>query len=206
MWKAGDVIAWRGIYRGRIWHVQPTILVKDNPEEIVLALLPETECIAEETYLKGKKQGNRRWFFVHDDWHLAKYSWHTNRLLLIFEPEKYYSTILFWHHESNEFLCYYINFQLPFRRNQYALDTLDLDLDLIINSDFSFEWKDVDDYQNAIEHGVISQEWIQGISEAKFEIFSKLEKRQYPFDGSWLDWRPELGWSPPTLPENWDKI
>jgi hypothetical protein len=33
-----------------------------------------------------------------------------------------------------------------------------------------------------------------------------LEKRQYPFDGSWLDWMPDPSWTPPKLPENWDKF
>jgi len=205
MWEPSDVIAWRGIYRGRIWHVQPTILVKDSPEEIVLTLLPGTECIAEETYPKGKN-GQRRWYFVDHDWQLAKYTWQTNRVLLIFEPEKFYSTILFWNQESNNFLCYYINFQLPFQRNHCTVDTLDLDLDLIIHPDFTYQWKDEDDYQNAIEYGLISSEWMQGIEEAKPEIFNKLEKRQYPFDSSWLDWKPDRSWSPPTLPDNWDKI
>lgn len=205
-WKPDDIIAWRGIYRNRIWHVQPTIVVKDAPDEIVLTLLPGTECIAEENYPKGKRNGRRRWFFANEDWQLAKYTWQTNRLLLIFEPEKYYSTIYFWNQASNDFLCYYINFQLPFRRNECAVDTLDLDLDLIINPDFSYEWKDLEDYQKAIAHEIISPEWIQGIETAKQEIFAKLEKRQYPFDGSWLKWMPDPSWSPPKLPENWDKI
>ena len=202
-WKPGDVIAWRGIYRERFWHVQPTLLVKDSPDEVVLTLLPGTECIAEETYPNGKK---RRWHFVDEDWQLAKYTWRTNRLLLIFEPEKYYSTILFWQHESNEFISYYINFQLPFQRNPCAVDTLDLDLDLIIHPDFSYEWKDIEDYQKAIENDIIFPEWIEGIERAKQEIFERFGKRFYPFDGSWLEWRPDPNWSPPTLPENWDKI
>jgi len=206
MWETGEVIAWRGIYRERVWHVQPTILVKVNPEEIVLTLLPGTECIAEENYPKGKKNGKRRWFFVNEVWQLAKYTWKTNRLLLIFEPEKYYSIILFWNDKSNEFLCYYINFQLPFQRNHCAVDTLDLDLDLVINPDFTYEWKDVEDYQKAIEHGIILPEWTRQIDAATAEVLNKLEKRQYPFDGSWLDWMPDSNWSPPQLPENWDKI
>ncbi len=41
-----------------------------------------------------------------EDWQLAKYTWQTNRLLLIFEPEKYYSTILFWNDAGDELLCY----------------------------------------------------------------------------------------------------
>lgn len=206
MWSYGDLITWRGIYRERIWHVQPTLLVKDSPQEVVTTLLPGTECAAEESYPQQKNNDRHRWYFVDRDWQLATYTWKTNRLLLIFEPEKYYSTILFWNHGSDEFLCYYINFQLPFRRNHRSLDTLDLDLDIVIRPDLTYEWKDLDDYQTAIEHGVILPEWIQGIESAKSEILEKLARRQYPFDGSWLDWMPDPSWSPPTLPEGWDKV
>ena len=206
MWKPGDVIAWRGIFGRRVWHVQPTIVVKDSPQELLLTLLPGTECIAEETYLRGKKDSNRRWEFKDSDWKLEKYTWQTNRLLLIFEPEKFYSIIHFWNNTSHEFLCYYINFQEPFRRNAYGVDTLDLDLDIIIRPDLSFEWKDEDDYQQAIEHGVIFPEWVQGIEAAKKDVFAKLERRQYPFDGRWLNWMPDPNWEPPKLPVNWDKI
>jgi len=206
MWNPGDIVLWRGILNGHVWHVQPTIVVKDTADELVLTLIPGTECAAEETYLQGKQHARRWWDFKNNDWVLEKYKWHTNRLLLILEPEKYYSTILFWDHKSNEFLCYYINFQLPFRRSSLGIDTLDLDLDIIINPDFSFEWKDVDDYQKAIAHGLIFPDWVQEIDSAKPEIFERLEKRQYPFDGSWLDWKPDPSWEPPKLPENWDKI
>lgn len=206
MWKPGDIVLWRGIFNDRVWHAQPTVLIKDCPDELVLALLPGTECIADENYPKGKKAGRRRWEFVNNDWNLAKYTWHTNRLLLILEPENYYSTILFWNQESNAFLCYYINFQIPFARTHCGIDTLDLDLDIVIDPDLSFKWKDEEDYRKAVAHGRILPEWIQGIDEATPQIFDKLEKRQYPFDGSWLDWKPDPKWKPPKLPENWDKI
>ncbi len=206
MWKPGDVVAWRGIFDKRVWHVQPTIVVKDSPQELVLTLLPGTECIAEETYLRGKKDSNRRWEFKDNDWKLEKYTWQTNRLLLIFEPEKFYATIYFWNNTSQEFLHYYINFQEPFRRNADAVDTLDLDLDIIIHPDLRFEWKDEDDYQQAIDHGIITTDWIQGIEAAQKDVFAKLERRQYPFDGHWLNWVPDPNWEPPKLPENWDKI
>jgi len=206
MWKPGDVVLWRGIFNNRVWHVQPTIVVKDSPDELVLTLLPGTECIAEESYPKGKKQGKRWWDFKNFDWNLTKYAWRTNRLLILFEKEKYYSTMFFWSNDTGKFLCYYLNFQLPYERNCDGIDTLDLDLDIVVNPDFSFEWKDVDDYQKAIVHGLIAPEWVQGIEDSKPEIFEKLEKRKYPFDGSWLDWKPDFSWEPPKLPENWDKI
>jgi predicted RNA-binding protein associated with RNAse of E/G family len=205
MWNPGDVVAWRGIFRGRIWHVQPTIVVKDSPEEIVLALLPGTECIAEENYLT-RKDKSKRHYFREKNWQLAKYVWRTNRVLAVIEPEKFYAIMLFWDHNCNEFIGYYVNFQLPFKRNPYGIDTLDLDLDLDIEPDLTFRWKDEDDYQKAINHGLISPEWIQGIHDSKPEIFDKLKSRVYPFDGSWLDWMPDPKWEPPQLPENWDKV
>lgn len=206
MWNPGDVVAWRGIFDRRVWHVQPTVAVKDSPEEILLTLLPGTECIAEETYPQGKKSGNRRWDFKDTNWNLEKYTWRTNRLLILLEPDKYYSVMHFWNHTSNEFLCYYIDFQLPFKRSHCGIDTLDLDLDLIVKPDLSFEWKDEDDYQQAIKHGVIFPEWVEGIDAAQKEVFAKLERSQYPFDGFWLNWKPDPNWEPPKLPENWDKI
>lgn len=206
MWQYGDVISWRGIYRDRVWHCQPTLLVKDSSNEIVTTLLPGTECIADEHYPKGKKNGKRRWEFKDEYWRLVPYIWQTNRLLLIFEPEKFFSTILFWNHTSHKFLCYYINFQVPLQKNHCSLDTLDLDLDLIVRPNFDLEWKDVDDYQKAIEHGIILDDWIRGIDESKEEVLGRIEKRLYPFDGSWLDWMPDPGWLPPPLPKDWDQI
>ena len=206
LWKSGDVIVWRGIYRNQVWHAQPVIVVEDTPEEMCVTLLPGTECVAPEGYLDGKDSAKRRWSFKEKDWKLENYAWRTNRLLILLEPDTYYSTMFFWRADSNDFLLYYINFQLPFQRSHCGIDTLDLDLDLIIYPDFSFRWKDEDDYQKAIDHEVIMPEWTQAIEIAKNEIFNKLEKRQYPYDGSWLNWMPDPNWLPPKLPENWDKI
>ena len=206
LWRPGDMVAWRGIYRDRIWYVQTAIVVKDTVDETVLARLPGAQGRAERDYVQRKKNGRRRWDFQHEDWILEDFPWHTNRLLFLLEPEQYYSTILFWNHESNSFLGYYINFQLPFIKRDRSIDTLDLELDIDIHPDLSFQWKDVDDYEKGIETGIILPEWVQGVELAKIEILDKLEKRQYPFDGSWLDWRPDPSWKPPQLPENWDKI
>ena len=205
MWQPGDVITWRGIYRRKVWHAQTTLVVRDTYQELVLALLPGTECVAPEGYLDGKQISKRRWNFKKDDWKLEKYLWRTNRLLILLEPDKFYSTIYFWNHASDEFLCYYINFQLPFERSPNGIDTLDLDLDLIVKPDFHMEWKDLDDYQMAIDNEVIFSEWIQGIELAKQDVLSKIETRSYPFDGTWLNWMPDPGWSPHELLENWDK-
>ncbi|HEX2993883.1 MAG TPA: DUF402 domain-containing protein [Anaerolineales bacterium] len=206
MWNPGDVIAWRGIFRNRVWHAMPTFVVKDTPQELVLAVLPGTLCKVEKDYCRRDKDSKRIWDFKDTDWDLSDYIWHTNRVLLILEPGKYYSTNLFWNHETNEFIGYYINFQSPYRRHHRGIDALDLELDIDIDPELVFGWKDVDDYQKAIRCGIIPPECVKGIEAAIPEITNRLGKRQYPFDGSWLDWVPDPSWSPPPLPEGWDKI
>ena len=206
MWNTGEIVMWRGIFRSRVWHAQSMIVVRDTPQEIALALLPDAEAVTPEGYANGKQQDKRRWFFKDKPWKLERHSWHTNRVLCLVEPGKYYATMLFWGAASGEFLCYYMNFQLPCRRGAHALDSLDLDLDLIIYPDFRLEWKDLDDYQSAIAHGVILSEWTQAIEADKSEIERKIAKREYPFDGRWLDWKPDPGWAPPKLPADWEDI
>ncbi len=137
---------------------------------------------------------------------MQRYAWHTNRLLILLHPEKYYASYYFWQADKDQFLCYYIYFQLPFHRSEIGFDSFDLELDIIIEPTYEWRWKDVDDYQRGIERGMLRKEWIQAIDSTKQEVFEKLEKRLYPFDGAWLGWRPDLNWLPPTLPENWDKL
>jgi predicted RNA-binding protein associated with RNAse of E/G family len=197
MWKPGDIIAWRGIANNRPWHVQAGIVVNDSTEELVVTFLPDAD---------GRRSDKRRWEFKGDEWTLTTYIWQANRVLALTEPEKFYSIMLFWNQESNDFLGYYVNFQLPFTRSHCGIDTLDLDLDIDIEPDLGFRWKDEEDYQTAIDHSLITPEWVQGIEMAKPEILERIKKRQYPFDGSWLSWMPDASWSPPKLPENWDKI
>lgn len=169
-----------------------------------MAILPGAVCKVDKDY--GRKDGRRIWDFLDTDWKLDDFIWHTNRVLFIVEPEKFYSLSLYWNQQENQFIGYYVNFQHPFRRHQCGIDAMDLELDIDIEPDLSFRWKDVDDYRMAIGCGIISSEAVQGIEAAKPEALGRLRSRQYPFDGSWLDWKPDPVWSSPTLPENWDKI
>jgi len=206
MWNSGDSVVIRGIFNGYVCHAQSVIVVKDTPQETALVLLPGAECVDLEGYLQGKQHSKRRWDFKDKPFEVEKYTWHTNRLLLLIEPKNYYSTIYFWQNDTNEFLCYYINFQIPFKRSDIGFDTLDLELDIIIRPDLSWKLKDTDDYQKGIEHGTILREWIHEIEISKKEVLEKLAHKQYPLDSSWLNWRHDKNWLAPKLPPDWDKV
>ena len=134
------------------------------------------------------------------------FTWRTNRILTFLEPEKYYSCSLFWDHATDQFGCYYINYELSYRRSHCGFDTLDLDLDLVIDPEYHWKWKDEDDYRAGIREGSIRDEWVTGIEKSQEEVFDRINKHRYPLDGSWLHWQPVSTWLPPMLPEKWQVL
>ena len=206
MWNPGDVVVWREVFNDHVWHAHPAIVVNDTPEEMVLAFLTGSEGMGPKAWVDGKIKGSRRWEYKNRFWELKKYLWHTSRALYVLEAKKYYVTSFVWDDKNNQLLYRYVNFQLPFQRSHCGIDTLDLELDIIITPDLGWKLKDEAVYQTAINHGVIFPEWTKAVDRTKVEVLDKLDKRLYPFDGSWLDWKPDPKWKPPVLPENWDKI
>ena len=210
-WQPGENCVLRGIVNHQVWLAQSVIVVKDEPDETILLLLPGAQCAFPEGYWRWRRakdtsQGTRWQEARRSPFSLREFSWHTNRILMFLEPEKFYSSFLFWDHEVDQFRCYYINFQLPYRRSHCGFDTLDLDLDIVIDPQYHWEWKDEDEYQDGIREGGIRAEWVKGIEQSQGEVFDRIKQRQYPLDGSWVQWRPDPAWSPPELPERWQIV
>jgi len=206
-WNEGATILLRGVYNRRAVYVQSVRVIKDRPEETALLIWPGTECMVPDGYIRHGHDASKwdRWQeTLTNTIQLEKLIWHTNRFLILLEPEKFYSTIYIWEAASDQFVCYYINFQLPIQRTCLGFDTLDLDLDLEIDASHDWHWKDVDDYERGICKGGIQLEWVKNIEQAQKEVFARIEKRAYPLDASWLNWRPDPAWLAPCLPEDWN--
>ncbi len=208
LWNEGDNVLLRGVFDQRPVYVQSVRVVKDTPEETVLLIWPGAECAAPRGYIQQGHNGkwNRWQETLSNTLHLEKYLWHTNRFLILLEPEKYFSTVYIWNASSDEFVCYYLNFQLPFRRTSLGFDTLDLDLDIVVKASYEWQWKDVEEYQQAIRMGGIQADWVKVIEHAQKEVFARIEKRAYPLDASWLNWRPDPTLPEPYLPKNWEEV
>ena len=55
-----------------------------------------------------------------------------------------------------------------------------------------------------VDLGIYRAEDVTTFEEAGREAIALIEGRRFPFDGSYLDWRPPEGWGIPTLPAGWD--
>ncbi|MCC7117712.1 MAG: DUF402 domain-containing protein [Anaerolineales bacterium] len=205
-WQAGDHALYQGVYQNQVWFAQSVVVVKDSAEETALAVTPGAECAAPRGYVNSRESWDRWGDYQANRRDMQTYFWHTNRFLILLYPEKYYSLNLIWNQAKDQFVCYYVNFQLPYQRAPFAFQTLDLEIDLVIEPDFNWHWKDEEDYNTGVALNIITADWAKEIETAKREIFDKLKKRAYPFDDSWRDWRPNPTWSNPKLPLHWDKV
>jgi hypothetical protein len=210
-WSEGDHCVFRGIVNHQVWSARSVIVVKDQPDETVLLLIPGADCVFPEGYWRWKKnkdysQGTRWQEAKQENIVYIEFAWQTNRILIFLEPGKYYACFMFWDHASGQFNGYYINYQLPYVRSHCGFDTLDLDLDIVIDPQYRWEWKDEDHYQEGIRQGGIKSEWVAAIEESHAEVLSRIARRSYPLDGSWLDWQPDEEWGLPKLPEKWQYV
>lgn len=207
LWNEGDQVLLRGVYDNHPTYVQSVYVVKDALKETALLVVPGAECMVPNGYIHHAHDSSKwdRWQeTMSNTIQLEKFIWHTNRFLILLEAEKFYSTIYIWNAISDKFVCYYINFQLPYRRTRLGFDTLDLDLDIVIKASHEWQWKDVNEYQRGIGVGGIKSDWVKNIERAQSEVFTRIENRAYPLNAHWMNWRPDPSWSTPRLPKNWD--
>ncbi len=207
-WQPGDQIAIRGIVHNRVWIAHPVTVVQDTADYVVAYLVPGALCKVTRGLIErkwgGVPNGASRWDEQDaQQWEMAEHIWRQRRALILLPPEKYYAVFWFWEDETDTFTGWYINFQLPFQRTDQTLDTLDLEIDLIIRPDGSRQWKDEEEYQAGVRRGSISAEVAAAVADAQEEVLQLSTDGSPLFDRRWLEWRPDPHWSTPSLPDDW---
>lgn len=205
----GSDAALRWMFAGKVWSGRAVKVVVDGPERTLISWWPGCESWRPEGML-GRAQGDfpkgSRWEQLKRlDWELVASPWTGTRVLSFFEPEKYYAMSLFWDDESGAFRFYYVNFQLPFTRSHAGFDSLDLDLDIIVAEDLSWQWKDEDDWAQARASGGLEQAVIDPVEGVRDDAVARVEAGLGDLP-DWRDWRPDPSWEPARMPENWDAI
>lgn len=111
--------------------------------------------------------------------------------------------------DDGSFDGWYCNLEAPKRRWQTSssrgLDTADRELDVDVNADGTWRWKDEEPF--AAKAGRPGHWTVEQMAEIRADgegLIARLEHREPPFDGRYTDFRPDPGWQPPTLPNDWD--
>ncbi|GAA3350329.1 DUF402 domain-containing protein [Amorphoplanes nipponensis] len=119
------------------------------------------------------------------------------RSLLLLPPGAPHAVSWSWLADGT-FAGWYANLETPARRWAGGVDSHDQTLDVLVDADRSWHLKDADDLA-ALDPAQAATVHAEG------ERLGKLaETATFPFDETWLDFRPPPDWTPATLPPWWD--
>jgi len=179
----------REVWKGRVWKARPWIVVRDEPDELVLYIPPGTPTKV------PPGSGIPR-----DDWELEDGVWR-REALRVTRPGDAHSILLWWEagHRLEE---WYVNLERPLTPSAAGFDYLDLELDLLCRPDGTYAWLDEDEFEEAQALGVVSAEEAALVRAEAARVLAA-----WPFPTGWEDFTPEREWrSPPELPRAWDVV
>ncbi len=123
-------------------------------------------------------------------------------MLKLLRPADAHTLELFWN-AAWEFRGWYVNLQTPLEETPLGFDTTDLALDVTIDPNGRWAWKDEDDFAEAIELGVLSPEHAASVRREGERVIAALPDL---IPTGWEEWRPDPDWGAPDLPAGWDSL
>lgn len=121
-------------------------------------------------------------------------------------PGAWYSVWLLWDVEPRRLVCWYVNMEEPFVRTPIGFDTDDYELDVVVNPDFTWRWKDEDHLSQVVDAGLVSHERAVALRRDAELAIRAITTGARPFDAGWDRWTPDPSWPRPELPQNWHAL
>lgn len=134
-------------------------------------------------------------------------------ILVLMPPQAAHSVWWFWRDDRPEhFAAWYVNLEAPAVRWSDAdvagVDTVDQDLDIVVRPDRSWRWKGEDELAERSAHP--EHYWVDDPIAVRAEgerVVKMIEAGEFPFDGTWCDFRPDPRWTVATgFPVGWDRF
>ena len=199
-YQSGDKIVLREIWRGRIWSGRPYTIVEDTSQCLIMYM---------GAGVRWMRPVRRNGSVIHGrelHWTLGEAVWPIETLRIV-TPSRHHSVLLLWTEGFVEFIRWYINLEDPLTRSAVGFDYLDQLLDIEIAPSLSaWNWKDEDEFENAVASDLITPSKAELIRAEGIRVLEALNERMFPFNEQWHLWRPNPQWGPPDFPDGWDDL
>ncbi len=193
--QAGDIVLLRSIYRRNVRWCWPCRYAGDWEGRHGLYCQPGNQG----KLMKRVAGGGYLDYWVTDQ-PAFDYTWDSSHVLRFMREGDGHTVECFWN-EDWTFKGWYVNLQAPLVVNGRNFDTTDYALDVVVDPDGTWHWKDEDDFARAIELGVLNEREAEAVR-AEGERVVALE----PWPTGWEDWRPPAEWTPLGLPRDWHVV
>jgi len=195
--EPGESAALREIWDGRIWSARPVTVVEDAEEQITLFIPAGAHWMAPFRNGKRLKIQQAEYELMEQPYkaHVLSFAWPANS-----------AAVLLFYGSDWSPSHWYVNLEDPLRRSPVGFDTLDHKLDVIVELDGSWRWKDEDQFAEIIELGLLDPEEETLLRTEAQDAVRRIAEHEVPFDRDWFDWRPDPAWPTPTLPDGWNRV
>lgn len=180
VWNGRPVVGWGGI----VVADRDDLLVLYMPENAPLGFPPED------------------FFGAPHPWS-GRDRWHGHGVLQLQRPGAMHAVWVFWRGPERELSSWYVNIQEPFRRSSIGFDTQDLELDLVVRPDGSWELKDDEKLDEWIERGRWTAAEVAEIRAEGARLAARLDAGERWWDEGWAEWTPDPAWTTPPLLDGW---
>ena len=198
--QPGDAVAYRGVWRRKLWWACAATVVEDGPNLTTLFWRAGTPVLRPASRPTVQSILRNEVEPIHGEWIRTD-------VLSLTQPGCAHTVDLMWEAVQDNLVCWYVNLQEPLRRTKVGFDTMDQQLDIVISPDKSkWQWKDEDEFAEAVEIGVFSKEEAAAIRAEGEYVIRLLESNQSPFCDGWENWTPPEGWGISSFPPGWDRI
>ncbi len=208
-WAPGTQVLWRyrgngARYRDRVHIARPVTVVRDDPGLLAVWMAPGTPCVRP-VLADGTA--------VHQEPLASRYrkprvtrveQWRGTGVLKLARPGEPWSVWLFWR-PGWHFKNWYVNLEEPRHRWSHGVDSEDHFLDISVEPDGSWSWRDEDEFAQAQADGLVDAELAGRVRAAGRRAVRLIEDWGSPFRDGWQHWRPDPSWPVPELPEGWDR-
>lgn len=196
------------VWRESLWSARPMTVVEDFPHRTVL-WKPHGTVFQLPWPLPGHPRQPRAERIAgcmeRGDYVFEPAMWEVSTLWFLY-PDTHYSIWYSWYPDGQPW-GWYVNFQRPFdRAGADRLHTMDLALDLVVDLDLNWHWKDRDEFDLRSERGLTTIAEAAAVKEAADKVRRRLVLGKEPFDEPWGAWLPDPEWPPPELPPDWRSL
>jgi hypothetical protein len=195
-WQPGDVIVERQVWHGLVTAGFPTIVVEATDEHVVTYMATGAPFGFPEEPIHPSPSGR------HPRYGLG--SWKGHGMLSVVRFGDDVAVQHYWRGEDRAFACWYLNIQEPLRPTEIGFDSQDLELDIVVAPDGTWELKDDDVLDQRVDEGRWTADEaseIRAIGERV--VRDVLEPKRWWWDTKWAAWEPDPSWPVPSLPDGW---
>ncbi|MDE2889490.1 MAG: DUF402 domain-containing protein [Gemmatimonadota bacterium] len=201
--RCGDTILYRELdENGRIIDVKPVTVVEDSDARAVL-WLPVGTPTMKPVLSPDTPERPRDW--VGRSWTLADSVWQWAELLIIVRPGENRATWVRWSAKA-VFQGWYVNLQSRLTRTRLGFDLRDHQLDIIVDPERRWKWKDRDELDLAIRQGRMTREAGRAVWSEGRRAVGEIEAPGGLYIEGWENWRPDTTLARPQMRADWDDL